>query len=227
MAAESEHPSASPLLSQLHQSLQQLEQVVGQLETDSQQRQQLPPNTLRRLEATTARVADYLSGTGAEPALVDAPHSDRDTTEPTDSDQDWDGIDELLDAFDTPTETAAPTPAPGDRPRPTTARAPSTIAKTQSPLWFVRWVAAGLLGIFIGVGLWIGYPPLSIPPLLTWLNQQFLTPSVSEIREPSTESSGLVGSPVAIEPPSPVATMAEPAVSSARKPYRPGSPPRN
>ena len=183
MTAESERPASSPLLNQLDASLTFLEQVVARLDSDPELRQQFSPETLQRLVATTETVTHWTAAVSSD-AL--------ETDEAAGTEQEWEGIDDLLDSFDSP--PAAPIDPPVNRPQPTQAL---NKTKTAAPWGILRWVATGLLGVFIGVILWIGYPPLSVPPLLTWLGEQewFSSDSapISQVDSPRFDNSETSG----------------------------------
>ena len=167
MADQSPRPD-SPLLSQLQATLDQLDTVVRQLDADPEQRQSLRDETFTRLQATLDSLQKMKGN------LPDKSASGGATDNQTNQTSEWDEM--FVESFptkDTPsrksrpqtsvakaeTERRSPSASPPNSP---TKRVP----RRQKPKFgILSAIATGLLGILVGILLWIGIPPLDLPPL--------------------------------------------------------------
>lgn len=186
MAEQSPRPD-SPLLLQLQTTLAQLEQVVQQLDADPQQGQSLTAETCDRLQSSL----ETLRGLGTKsPGTVASPQDN------ADSDNEWDEL--FVDSFPNPpavlSQPQAPaTQAPAEQrtaPRISagspTVTPPLPTSRRQKPKFgILTAIATGLLGIFVGIVLWVGLPPLDVPPLWDQIAPRLPSLPVSQSAEPT------------------------------------------
>ncbi len=147
MAGQS--PQSDPsLVSQLEATLGQLEQVVRRLQANPQQGQELPQAVVDRLQGTTSKLKVLVSN---QMSLPQSPGR----INTTNREEEWD------DFF---AESVPPAPS-------TQVDAPGTKVKVKkvpakkSKFGILGAIATGLLGILVGIVLWIGIPQLNLPPL--------------------------------------------------------------
>lgn len=160
MADQSPAPD-SPLLAQLQTTLEQLERVARQLESDPQSRQPLDPQTLARLQSSL----DSLQRLGGERPPGSTAQRLRETAP-----SEWDEA--FVEALQPPvSQSLQPPPRPSRPPTETQRRSPSVSAKRglsrtkKSKFPLLSAIATGLLGILVGIILWVRIPPLDLPPL--------------------------------------------------------------
>ncbi|MBE9176257.1 hypothetical protein IQ225_14805 [Synechocystis salina LEGE 06155] len=204
-------PSDPSLASQLEATLGQLEQVIQKLQANPQQSIQLPRGAVDRLQATASRLAVLVNNTPSSPSppLPSEPlPGDRQTEQ-------WDDF--FADAI-ADQSTASPTPTPSSKP-----------AK-KAKFGVLATLATALLGILVGIVLWIGVPPINVPPLWDQLVAQWAkvtallpepeqSPVTAPIADSAPESPGVAteettnlaeetGLPSVLEAPSPPAPVA-------------------
>jgi hypothetical protein len=146
----------SPLLSQLQVILNQLEQVIQELDADPKQQQPVADETFERLQSAL----ETLQGMRLTPSAVSPQDREKDALG---LDAEWDEV--FVDSF--PSQPVVPaTPQPQADPRFPSVPPPSPRSR-QSPgrVGILTAIATGLLGILVGVVLWIGIPSLDFPPL--------------------------------------------------------------
>ncbi|MBD2653502.1 hypothetical protein H6G45_08355 [Synechocystis sp. FACHB-383] len=204
-------PSDPSLASQLEATLGQLEQVIQKLQANPQQSVQLPRAAVDRLQATASRLAVLVSNApnSAPPPLQSGPlPGDRQTEQ-------WDDF--FADAIaDQTTTSLAPTP--------------SVKPAKKAKFGILATLATALLGILVGVVLWIGVPSINVPPLWDQLVAQWakVTALLPESEQPpvtapiadsapvspgvtpgeATNSAQETGLPSVLEAPSPPAPVA-------------------
>ncbi|MEB3159903.1 MAG: hypothetical protein VKL20_00440 [Synechocystis sp.] len=160
MADPSPRPD-SPLLSQLQTTLAQLEQVVQQLDANPEQGQSLTDETFDRLQSSL----NTLRGIGTKSPVMPSPPSNQ-----TALDNEWDEV--FVDSFPSQPDRPVKPRSPSSVTKPQTERRSPPIPKSstaprqpKAKYGILTVIATGLLGILVGIGLWIGIPPLDVPPL--------------------------------------------------------------
>ncbi|MFN9176767.1 MAG: hypothetical protein ACK58N_20250 [Synechocystis sp.] len=219
MADQSPSPN-SPLLSQLQATLDQLETVVQQLDADPTQRQSLRDETLTRLQSTLdslQKMRGSSPGQTAAGGVIDGQTSE------------WDEL--FVDSF--PVQTPVPpvpqpvvkSPVERRSRRDPLGDAPSVSPTPRSPrrqkpkFGILSAIATGLLGILVGIVLWIGIPSLDLPPLWDQIASRIpplpMTPTVEPPRPDLPSSEGIVESdaaegelPPVLEAPAPPTAIA-------------------
>ncbi|MFM1841408.1 MAG: hypothetical protein RLZZ490_139 [Cyanobacteriota bacterium] len=194
MTQQPPRPNA-PLLSQLHTTLDQLEQVVQQLDADPKQGQSLTAETFERLQSSLKT----LRGIEAKSSVMASQPTDK-----TELDNEWDEV--FVDSFPPQTTPLRSSPPPvstakseTQRPTPkgiptqsTTVVPPSTISQRQKPKFgILTAIATGLLGILMGIVLWIGIPPLDVPPLWDQIAPRIPSLPLPQSAEPIATDSDL------------------------------------
>ncbi|AIE73290.1 MULTISPECIES: hypothetical protein [unclassified Synechocystis] len=201
-------PSDPSLTSQLEATLGQLEQVIQKLQANPQQSLQLPRASVDRLQATASRLAVLVNSvsTSAPPPLQQGSTSGDLQTEQ------WDD-------FFAESVAANVTASP-------------QVNKIKLPkkgrFGILATIATAMLGILVGIILWIGIPPLNLPPLWDQLATQWgkvatLLPTkeqppvpladsapntVNVAPEKTTNLAEETGLPTVLEAPSPPAPVA-------------------
>jgi hypothetical protein len=201
-------PSDSSLTSQLEATLGQLEQVVQKLQANPQESIQLPRAAVDRLQATASRLAVLVNNAPSSP-------SPPLPSEPLPGDlqtEQWD------DFFAEPVEANISAPPQVNKIKPPKRRKFGILAT----------IATALLGILVGIVLWIGIPPLNLPPLwdqlaAQWANVATLLPTkeqppvpladstpntINVAPEKTTDLAQETGLPTVLEAPSPPAPVA-------------------
>ncbi|AGF52567.1 sll0066 [Synechocystis sp. PCC 6803] len=201
-------PSDPSLASQLEATLGQLEQVIQKLQANPQQGIQLPRAAVDRLQATASRLAVLVnsSATSAPAPLQPGPLPGDLQTEQ------WD------DFFAESVETDVSASPQVNKVKP----------RKKGKFGILATIATALLGILVGIVLWIGIPPLNLPPLwdqlaTQWANVATLLPTKEQPPVPLADSTpntvntspekttNLVeetGLPTVLEAPSPPAPVA-------------------
>lgn len=146
-------PSDSSLPSQLEATLGQLEQIIQKLQANPQQSVQLPQTSVDRLQITASRLAVLInsSGTSAPPPLQPSPLPGDLQTEQ------WD------DFFAESVEDNVTVSPQVNQVKP----------RKKGKFGILATLATALLGILVGIVLWIGIPPMEVPPLWDQLVTQW------------------------------------------------------
>jgi hypothetical protein len=186
MAGQS--PQSDPsLVSQLEATLGQLEQVVRRLQANPQQGQELPQAVVDRLQGTTSKLKVLVSNQTSLPQSPGRINS-------TNREEEWDDF----FAESVPPPPSAQVEVPGIKVK--------KVPPKKSKFGILGAIATGLLGILVGIVLWIGIPQLNLPPLWDQIVQVIKPLSMDRDNAPGLPSpiadlsNGPVPEEIALEP---------------------------
>lgn len=182
MAGQS--PQSDPsLVSELEATLSQLEQVVRRLQANPQQSRELPQLVIDRLQGTTSKLRNLVNNQTSVPQSPGR-------INPGNREEEWD------DFFE-----ESVSPLPSTKVNPSAIRTKKAILK-KSKFGILGAIATGLLGILVGVLLWIGIPQINLPPLWDQIAKVIKAPSMDNASgsPPLITNSDNIPEEIALEP---------------------------